>query len=123
MKLFETLNDESFILYAMQNYYNPACIDAEEFYQDLKRFKYLKRLLSRYADTGELATNLILNHLIIILNVFGHEGGFRMIEYKLITDKNISILKPFLIYLKAIPNDRYTNIEMNKTAVESLRKI
>jgi len=123
MKLFEKLNDTTFTLYAMQNYYNPVCIDAEEFYQDLKRFKYIKRLLSRYFDTEVLAVNLILNHLIILFNIFGSEAGLKMIEYKLINDDSLPIIKPFLIHLKVISNDKYTNVEMNKEAVEALRKI
>ena len=66
VKLFETITDSNFQLYAAQNYYNPACIDIEEFEEDLKRFKYIKRLITRYTETRVLSTNLILNHLIVI---------------------------------------------------------
>ena len=61
MKLFDTLDDSNILLYAAKHYYKPNVIDAEEFYDDLKRFMYLKRLLNRYYNTGELAERLILN--------------------------------------------------------------
>lgn len=123
MKLFENLNEENFLLYAAKSYYNPSCIDAEEFFQDLKRFKYVKRLITKYQDTNQLSTNLILNHLIVIFNVFGVESGLRMLEFKLITDENLHIIKPFLIYLKIIPNDKYIGTSMDKKVIEELRKV
>ena len=66
MKLFETLTDDNFLLYAAKHYYKPNVIDVEEFYEDLKRFKYLKRLFYRHANAGNLSERLILNHLIVI---------------------------------------------------------
>ena len=67
----QQLDDSNFMLYAAANYDNPQCYDTDEFYDDLKRFKYLKRLLNRYKETGELKERLILNHLTVIYNVFG----------------------------------------------------
>ena len=122
MKLFEKLTESNFMLYAAQNYYNPTCIDVEEFEEDLKRFKYIKRLITRYNDTGTLSTNLILNHLVIIFNVFGIEAGLRMLEFKMQEDQ-FTFIKPFLIHLRAIKNDKYTGIPMDKTVVEALRTI
>jgi hypothetical protein len=122
MKLFETLNSKNFELYAAQNYYNPNCIDVEEFEEDIKRFKYLKRLITRYTETGVLSVNLILNHLIIIFNVFGYEAGLRMIEYKFKAEQ-FKFIKPFLIHLKVIENDKYTGIPMDKNVIEALRNI
>lgn len=122
MKLFESLTEETFLLYAAKNYYNPTCIDADEFYQDLKRFNYIKRLLTKYEETDKLSTNLLLNHLVVIFNVFGYEAGLRMLEYK-IKLKHFSIIKPFLIYLRAIPNDKYVGIPMDNNVVETLRKL
>lgn len=122
MKLFETLDEENFVLFAAKNYYNPSCIDAEEFYQDLKRFKYIKRLLTKYEETGKLSTNLLLNHLVVVFNVFGFDSGLRMLEYK-IEFKYMTVLKPFFIYLKAIPNDKYVGIPMDSYAIEELRKL
>jgi hypothetical protein len=122
MKLFDSLNDNNFLLFAAQNYYNPTCIDADEFYEDLKRFKYVKRLVTRFLETGTLSSNLILNHLVIIFNVFGIEPGLKMLEFKL-EEHQMPIVKPFLIYLKAIENDKYVGIQMNQQVVEELRKI
>jgi hypothetical protein len=123
MKLFENIDDSNFMLYAARNYHNPTCIDAEEFHEDLKRFKYIKRLLTRYKDTDLLSVNLILNHLIVIFNVFGYEAGLRLLEYKLPSDISWSVIKPFLIYLKVIENDKYTGIPMNDDVIQALRKI
>ena len=123
MLLFEDINEENFLLYAAKHYYNPVCMDAEEFYEDIKRFKYLKRLLRRYQDGGKLSVNLIMNHLVVIFNVFGIDSGLKMLEYKVIDDKNLSILKPFLIYLNVITNDKYTGVSMDNYVVEELRKI
>lgn len=122
MKLFETLNNKNFELYAARNYYNPNCIDVEEFEEDIKRFKYLKRLITRYTETNTLSVNLILNHLIVIFNVFGYEAGLRMIEFKFKVEQ-LQFIKPFLIHLKVIENDKYTGIPMDKNVVEALRKI
>ncbi len=80
MKLFETLDDSTILLYAARHYYKPNVIDADEFYDDLKRFMYLKRLLNRYHNTGELSERLILNHLIVIFNVFDIKPSFNMLE-------------------------------------------
>ena len=116
------LTKDNLTLYAAQNYHNPRCIDSEEFFEDLKKIKYIKRLLNRYRDTGVLSERLILNHLIVIFNVFGHEAGLNILELK-IELEHWGVLKPFLIFLKAIKNTEYTNIEMDKTVVEALRKI
>lgn len=118
---FELTEDNLFI-YAAKHYYNPKFIDAEEFQEDLKRFKYIKRLLNRYEETGKLSERLILNHLIVVFNVFGIEAGLRILELKL--DQNHwPLIKPFLIFLRYIRNDQYTNITMDQTVVDALRKI
>lgn len=116
------LTKDNLIVFAAKHYYNPKCIDSEEFFEDLKRFKYIKRLLNRYKTSGELSERLILNHLIVIFNVFGNEAGLDILELKVELD-HWSTLKPFLIFLKAIKNTEYTNIEMDKLVVERLRKI
>lgn len=117
-----TLSEETVLLYAAKHYYNPKYIDAEEFQEDLKRFKYIKRLLNRYQDSGVLAERLILNHLIIIFNVFGIEPALNILELKM-EPKYWPQLKPFLIFLRYIRNDQYTNISMDRKVVEALREI
>ena len=122
MKLFEELNESTFTLFAVRHYYNPTCIDAEEFHQDLARFKYLKRLLNKYMDSGKLSERLILNHLIVIFNVFGNGAGLKMLEYKM-QDKYWPILKPFLLFLMIIPDYKYDNIQEDELVKEKLRNI
>ena len=120
--MYFKLTDENLELYAAKNYYNPKCIDIEEFQDDLKRFKYIKRLLNRYEETGEISERLILNHLIVVFNAFGIEAALNILELKM--DKRYwTILKPFLIFLKYISNDQYTKIPMDPVVVEILRKI
>jgi len=123
MQLFDELNDDNFELYAIRNYYNPTCLDAEEFYEDLKRFKYVKRLITRYKENGNPPVNLLLNHLVIIFNVFGFEAGLRMLEHKVENFDDWTIIKPFLIYIKAIENTKYASVPMDSRIVEELRNL
>ena len=81
MKIFESLDDKNIILFAAKHYYKPNIIDAEEFYDDLKRFMYIKRLFNRYSKTGDISERLILNHLIVIFNVFDVVPSLRMLEH------------------------------------------
>tara|TARA_B100001059_G_scaffold4725_1_gene3915 strand:- start:3101 stop:3469 length:369 start_codon:yes stop_codon:yes gene_type:complete len=122
MKVFDELNNKNFKLYAAAKYNNPECVDVEEFQQDLNRFKYLKRLLKRYELTGDLQERLILNHLIVLYNVFGIEAGNRMIWYK-INDEHWHYIKPFLVYLHYLPEQEKLEITMDPFIVEVLRKL
>lgn len=97
------LNDSNFLLYSAANYTN-QCYDTEEFYDDLKRFKYLKRLFSRYKYRQELKERLILNHLITLYNVFNYEAATRMLFYR-VSEDNWPILKTFLIYMMRMPDE------------------
>ena len=120
MKLFQTLNEDVFTLFAARHYYNPTCIDADEFHEDLKRFKYVKRLFNRYLEGGKLSERLIINHLVIIFNVFGQDAGLKMLEYKL-EEKHWPVAKPFLTYLKMFPSYKYTVIANDDHVVDVLR--
>ena len=122
MVVIDELTENNLILFAAQNYRKPNFSDIEEFYEDLKRFKYVKRLINRYLEIDELAERLILNHIIIICNSFTIPGALKILELKL-QDKHWPIIKPFLIYLNYIKNDQYTGIEMDKTVIKKLRKI
>jgi len=118
----EILNEKNLLLYAAKHYYNPRFSDIEEFHEDMKRFKYIKRLVNRYLDDKDLSERLILNHLIVIFNVFGIEPALKMLEVRL-EDRHWPVIKPFLIFLKYITNDQLTGIKMDEKVVEVLRKI
>ena len=100
--MIENLCDDNFMIFAMKAYDKPNCV-MSEFEEDLKRLKYIKRLIKRYRVTGELKERLILNHLIILANVFGVEPSVRMLFYKLDRD-DYDILKTFLLFLQYMPN-------------------
>lgn len=111
--MLERLDESNFMLFAAKYYDNPSCYDVVEFYEDLNRFKYLKKLFSRYLETGDLKERLILNHLTTIYNVFGAEAATRILFLKL--DEHLSLLKPFLVLLNFMP-DRVVGIGItNKT--------
>ena len=116
------LTDDTLFLYAAKHYYNPQFSDVDEFFEDLKRFKYIKRLVNRYLDTDEFPHRLLLNHIIVIFNVFGIEASLKILELRL-DDKHWPVIKPILLYLSYIRNDQYTGIEMDQTVVEFLRTI
>lgn len=121
------LNDDNFLLYAARHYDSSQCHDPKEFDDDLKRFKYIKRLFGKYKDGGELRERLILNHIIIIYNVFG-AGATKMLFYKLHMYQEY--LKPFVVLLNMMP-DKIENetiiyasdIHMDDHIVGVLRKL
>jgi len=128
----EKLDETNFLLYAAKHYDNPSCFDTLEFYEDLNRFKYLKRLFSRYEEGGELKERLILNHIIVIYNLFGVEASTRMLFFKLKDYHNL--LKPFLVFLNYCPDKVYniglegktintSDIPLDPVIVTALRKI
>lgn len=122
MKLFETLTEENFELFAAKHYDNKQCIDVQEFKEDLNRFKYIKRLLTRYELSEDLQERLILNHLIVIYNIFGIEAANKMIWFK-IKKKQWHIIKPFLVLLNYLPENEKVNVPMDPYIVERLRKL
>jgi len=99
--MFDNLNESNFILYAAKNYDNPSCYNTEEFHDDLKRFKYLKKLFTRYEETDELKERLILNHIIVLYNLFGNEATTKMLFYKM--RGYYHLLKPFLLLIGRMP--------------------
>jgi len=99
---FKRLNVNNFEMYTMKMYTNPQCQNMDEFREDMNRIKYIKRLLGKYEKNGYLRTRLILNHLIVLNNVFGSEACCRILFYK-IEDKFHSYLKSFLSYLQYLP--------------------
>jgi len=99
--IFSELNEENFLLFAIKNYENPQAVTKEDFDRDLNHFKYIKRLLKRYVNTGELKVHLLLNHFIVLYNIFG-EATTPMLFFKI--DKNLwPSLKTFVIFLNKLP--------------------
>ena len=95
------LNHENWVIFAIRNYNNPLSVTYSDFEEDLKRFKYIKRLLRRYETTGELKTHLILNHVIVLYNVFG-EAGTPLLFYK-IEATYWRQIKAFMLFLNRLP--------------------
>lgn len=108
---FDELNEKNYLMFAIKHYDNPQSVTVDDFMEDMKKFKYLKRLLKRYLKTGVLRVNLILNHLIILFNVFG-EGTIPLLMYKL-GEEYYSIIKTFLLYLNRIDPQNNTGIFAN----------
>ena len=122
MKLFDRLTSRNFELFASQHYNNPECCDIEEFKEDLTRFKYLKRLLRRYEQYDDLQERLILNHIIVLYNVFGIEAANRMMWFK-VEPEHHSMLKTFLIFLNYLPEDAKVEIPLDQVIMDKLRKL
>lgn len=99
--MVERLDESNALLYAAKHYDNPNCFDTVEFYEDLNRFKYIKRLLNKYQESGDLKEQLIINHLTIIYNVFGVEAGTRLLFLKL--KDHWVYIKPFLMMMGTCP--------------------
>jgi hypothetical protein len=99
--MFDNLSEENILLYAAKSYDKPNCIHSE-FEEDYKKIRYVKRLLQRYRLTGDIKERLVLNHLIIIQNVFGIEASTRMLFFR-IDSRDWSSLKTFLIFTSAMP--------------------
>ena len=100
--IFNELNDGNFLLFAIRNYENPQAVTKEDFDKDLNHFKYIKRLLKRYKNTGQLKTHLLINHFIVLYNIFG-EATTPMLFYKI--EKELwDVMKTFIIFLNKMPD-------------------
>ena len=121
MGLFDKITAKNFNAYAMKHYDDPQCEDIEDFNEDLRRFRYLKRLLHRYHENGELRERLMLNHIICLFNVFGFDACMRMLHFKIKEEKHWSSIKTMLIYLDLIKEDWMTDIPIDETLVKRLR--
>ena len=119
--LIDELNESNYILFAIKHYENPSCMTREDFDEDMKRFKYLKRLLKRYVRGGSLRTHLIINHLIILYNVFG-EAATPLLFFKL-EREYWGILKTILLYLNKYPVGMLPELEEAPDVQEELERI
>lgn len=122
--LFNELNEDNFLIFAIKNYENPQAVTKEDFDKDLNHFKYIKRLLKRYKNTGELKVHLLLNHFIILYNIFG-DAATPMFFFK-IEKVFWSQIKTFIIFLNKLPEYPKCyihNISIDQTCLDQLQKI
>ena len=127
---YDDLTEQNALIYAAKHYDNPHFFDTIEFYEDLSRFKYLKKLFGRYDESGDINERLVLNHLTVIYNVFGVEAATRLLFLKM--NNYGSYLKPFLLFLNYCPevvcniqgsNIKTSEILMDSDIVDKLRRI
>jgi hypothetical protein len=122
--IFNELNSDNFLLFAIKHYENPQAVTKEDFEKDLNHFKYIKRLLKRYKNTGELKTHLLLNHFIILYNIFG-EATTPMLFFKI--EKELwESMKTFVVFLDKLPEypKCYIHeVKIDENCLSELRKV
>ena len=121
---FDELNEDNLQFFAVKNYENPQAITREDFEKDLNHFRYIKRLLKRYKSSGELKVHLLINHFIILYNIFG-DAATPMLFYKIEEDL-WSIVKTFVVFLNRLPDYPHTyihDIEMDDECLKELERI
>ena len=122
--ILNELTEENFLLFAIKNYENPQAVTKEDFDKDLNHFKYIKRLLKRYKNTGQLKTHLLLNHFIILYNIFG-EAATPMLFFKI--EKDLwSSMKTFVMFLGKLPEypkSQIHDIQVDLTCLKELYSI
>ena len=119
---FSTLTPENINMFAMKHYDNTSCVDEQEFLDDMKRFKYLKRLFRKYDTSKDLKIRLIINHIIILANVFGVEAATTLLFFK-IEKEHWPILKAFLVFLHYMPENDLVDISINHQVMGTLGQI
>jgi len=122
VRLFDELTNKNFDLYAAKHYQNHKCLCIEDFEDDISRFKYILRLLRKYKDTHEINIRLVLNHIIVVYNVFEIHAANRMMFFRIDDDLH-GILKTFLIYLNYISEDQHKQITIDLSIGKQLQEI
>ena len=120
--MFKEITRDNWLLFAQQSYDNPTLEKEVEFFDDIKRFKYLKRLFRKYDITGEIKIRLILNHLIVLQNVFGAEVAVTLLLFK-IDKKYWPVLKACLNYLEYLYSHELDNVETDTNIEEMLKEL
>ena len=119
---FKTLTTDTIDIFAKRHYDNPSDVNNEEFEDDMKRFKYLKRLFRKYDTSKEFKARLIINHIIILANVFGIDAASTLLFFK-IDKQHWSLLKTILIFLNYMPENEMVDVQINQNVMIELGKI
>ena len=106
---FNELTNENYLMYALLHYDNPHCIDIKEYFEDVRKLKYIKRLFNRYKEDGVMKERLILNHIISFYNVFDNEAAARLLFFRVGIEYH-SLLKTFLVFLNRMPDKINANL-------------
>ena len=117
---FGELTQGNYMMFALLHYDNPHCKDIQEFFEDIKRVHYIRRLFKRYNEDDVLKERLIINHLVTFYNVFENSAATRILFYR-VEDKYHPVLKTFLVYLNRIPIDEYVEIALDEPIIAKLR--
>ena len=120
--MYEKITYDNVMMFSIKCYDNPQCEGEKEFYDDMKKFKYIKRLLRKYNDNGVLKERLLLNHIIVLNNLFGPEACVTLLLFK-IQKEYWCTLKSFLLFLNMIREDELHNINEDKEVLSILRKL
>lgn len=123
MGLFDKLTSKNFYAFALQNFDDPQCADISEFEEDLRTFRYLKRLLHRHHNNGETRERLMLNHVILLFNIFPYEACVRMLEFKIKEELYWSSIKTMMLYLGLVKEDWKPEVPIDEILVERLREL
>ncbi|WJZ48357.1 hypothetical protein [Synechococcus phage DSL-LC02] len=121
---FDELNEDNYLLFAIKHYDNPQSTTQENFFNDMKKFKYVKRLMKRYKKTGDLQIHLIINHMIVLFNVF-NDATIPLLFLKL-EDELWPTLKSFLVFLNRVPDYPQTDLQKipcDKYCLEQLNQL
>ena len=124
---FNELTNENYLMFALLHYDNPHCIDIKEYFEDVRKLKYIKRLFNRYKEDGVMKERLILNHLISFYNVFDTEAATRLLFFRVGKEYH-SLLKTFLVFLNKMPdkineNLYSSNIQLDEKIIKILRNL
>tara|TARA_B000000460_G_scaffold137147_1_gene96651 strand:- start:216 stop:578 length:363 start_codon:yes stop_codon:yes gene_type:complete len=120
--MFENLTKDNITMYAIKHYHNPSCEGMSEFNDDMKRFKYIKRLFRKYKDTGILKERLLLNHIIVLNNLFGAEASSTLLFFK--TEQEYwPVLKSFLEFLNIMPENDLQEIVTDSNTKQVLMEL
>jgi len=124
---FNELTNENYLMYALLHYDNPHCIDIKEYFEDVRKLKYIKRLFNRYKEDGVMKERLILNHIISFYNVFDAEAAARLLFFR-VGEQYHSLLKTFLVFLNRMPDKINENlysdsIQLDDKIIEILRNL